>query len=146
MLDLYCGAGTIAIFLAQKAKYVYGIEISESSINDARYNATLNNAKNVEFVQGDVGKVIGNFSGIVPDAIVVDPARKVLSSDALQGILSMNPKRIVYVSCHVATQARDVKQILNSGRYTIVSVKPFDLFPQTIHVENVVICKRRDGV
>ncbi len=146
VLDLYCGAGTIAIFLAQKAKYVYGIEISESSINDARYNATLNNAKNVEFVQGDVGKVIGNFSGIVPDAIVVDPARKGLSSDALQGILSMNPKRIVYVSCHVATQARDVKQILNSGRYTIVSVKPFDLFPQTIHVENVVICKRRDGV
>jgi 23S rRNA (uracil1939-C5)-methyltransferase len=141
VLDLYCGAGSIAIFLAQKAKYVYGVEISQSSIDDARYNCTLNNVTNVEFIHGDV---IDTFSSI--DAIVVDPARKGLSSNALQGIVKINPTIVVYVSCNVATQARDVKQICESGQYDVISVKPFDLFPQTVHVENVVICKRKDGV
>ena len=144
VLDLYCGTGTISIHLAQRAKYVYGVEISESSIKDALYNAELNNADNVEFVRGDVERVIDTMAGNLPDAIVVDPARKGLSSNAVQGILKIRPRLIVYVSCHVATQARDIKQIVDSGQYDIVSVKPFDLFPQTIHVENVVVCKRKD--
>lgn len=146
ILDLYCGTGTISIFLAQGASHVYGVDLSESCIKDARYNAMLNHVENVEFIHGDVGNVISSVPGPPPDVVIVDPARRGLSSSALQGLLKINPRLIVYVSCHVATQARDIAEIEKSGNYRVVSIKPFDLFPQTIHVETVVVCKRKDTI
>lgn len=142
VLDLYCGAGTISIFLAQRARKVYGVEISESSITDAHYNASLNNVNNIEFIQGDVANVIDMMQCEPPDVVIVDPARKGVSSKALHRILELKSKTIVYVSCHVATQARDIKKIIESGLYEIISIKPFDLFPQTTHIETVVVCRR----
>jgi len=144
VFDLYCGTGTIALFLAKHAKKVYGIEMVESSVEDAKYNALLNGVENVEFVQGDVGmmvsKVLGNNG--TADIVVVDPARAGLSKQAIKGLINLKPQKIVYVSCNVATQGRDIKDLLQSGMYKVDSIKAFDLFPQTTHVESVVVCSR----
>jgi len=144
VFDLYSGTGSMSLFLASKAGSVYGIEISESSVTDARYNAALNGVDNVEFAQGDVGSISQLSHGKQPDIVVVDPARAGLSKRAIKGLLKCLPKRLVYVSCNAATQARDVRDFVNSG-YRLESVRPFDLFPQTMHVECVAVLNQKDA-
>jgi 23S rRNA (uracil1939-C5)-methyltransferase len=137
--DLYCGAGTIGLFLARYVEHVYGIEISESSINDAKYNATENGISNATFILSDVAQGLENeqeLESISPDIIVVDPARSGLSPRAILGIGKLAPRTIIYVSCNVATCTRDV-QLLTEHGYAVSSVKPFDFFPHTPHVEVV---------
>ena len=138
--DLYCGAGTIGLFLARYVEHVYGIEISESSIKDAKYNAAENGISNATFILSDVAQGLENeqeLESISPDIVVVDPARSGLSPRAIVGIGKLAPRTIIYVSCNVATCTRDVQLLTENGKYAVSSVKPFDLFPHTPHVEVV---------
>lgn len=144
--DLYCGIGTISLFLAQRAKKVYGVEIVPQAIADARQNARLNDISNVEFFVGKAEEVLPQQyeeNGIYADVIVVDPPRKGCDSVALETMLRMAPKRIVYVSCDPATLARDVK-ILVEGGYELKKVSTTDMFPHSGHVETIVALHRTD--
>jgi 23S rRNA (uracil1939-C5)-methyltransferase len=138
VIDAYCGIGTISLFLAQKAKKVYGVEIVPEAIADANRNAELNGIGNVEFAVGEAEVVIPNWykEGIVADVLVVDPPRKGCDDALLQTIIEMKPKKVVYVSCNPATLARDLR-VLEDGGYTTVEVQPVDMFPHTTHVECV---------
>lgn len=138
VIDAYCGIGTISLFLAQKAKKVYGVEIVPEAIEDARRNAELNNITNAEFAVGKSEDVIPEWKkqGITPDVIVVDPPRKGCDEELLKTIIEMKPKRVVYVSCNPATLARDLR-VLEDGGFKTVEVQPVDMFPQTTHVEAV---------
>ncbi|OEH93382.1 23S rRNA (uracil(1939)-C(5))-methyltransferase RlmD [Bacillus solimangrovi] len=140
VIDAYCGIGTISLFLAQKAKKVYGVEIIPEAIEDAERNAKLNNIENVQFATGEAETVIPKWfeEGVRPDVIVVDPPRKGCEESLLQTILEMKPKRIVYVSCSPATLARDLK-ILEEGDYQTKEIQPVDMFPQTMHCEAVAM-------
>jgi 23S rRNA (uracil1939-C5)-methyltransferase len=143
VIDAYCGIGTISLFLAQKAKKVYGVEIVPEAIEDARRNAELNNIHNAEFAVGKSEDVIPEWKkqGVTPDVIVVDPPRKGCDEELLKTIIEMKPKRVVYVSCNPATLARDLR-ILEDGGFKTVEVQPVDMFPQTTHVEAVVKLER----
>lgn len=144
--DLYCGIGTISLFLAQKAKYVYGVEIVPQAIDDARANAALNGIKNVEFFVGKAEEVLPEQyekNQIYADVIVVDPPRKGCDSVCLDTIVKMGPKRVVYVSCDSATLARDVKYLGERG-YRVEKVRTVDMFPGSVHVETVVLIQRKD--
>lgn len=136
VIDAYCGIGTISLFLAQKAKKVYGVEIVPEAIEDAKRNAELNGITNVEFAVGEAENVIPDWyeKGVQADVLVVDPPRKGCDEKLLQTILSMKPKKVVYVSCNPATLARDLR-ILEDGGYKTLEVQPVDMFPQTMHVE-----------
>ncbi|WP_391559654.1 23S rRNA (uracil(1939)-C(5))-methyltransferase RlmD [Robertmurraya sp.] len=138
VIDAYCGIGTISLFLAQKAKKVYGVEIVPEAIADANRNAELNGIGNVEFAVGEAEVVIPNWykEGIVADVLVVDPPRKGCDDALLQTIIEMKPKKVVYVSCNPATLARDLR-VLEDGGYTTLEVQPVDMFPHTTHVECV---------
>ncbi|NDI36003.1 23S rRNA (uracil(1939)-C(5))-methyltransferase RlmD [Chengkuizengella sediminis] len=138
VIDAYCGIGTISLFLAQKAKKVYGVEIVKEAIEDAKINAELNGMSNVEFVVGKAEEVIPKWkeTGIEADMIVVDPPRKGCDETLLQTIIAMKPKRVVYVSCDSATLARDLR-ILEDGGFRTEQVQPVDMFPHTVHVECV---------
>ena len=138
VIDAYCGIGTISLFLAQKARKVYGVEIVPEAIEDARRNATLNGITNVEFAVGEAETVIPDWyeKGVQADVLVVDPPRKGCDEKLLQTILSMKPKKVVYVSCNPATLARDLR-ILEDGGYQTLEVQPVDMFPQTTHCEAV---------
>ena len=139
--DLYCGIGTISLFLAQKAGKVYGVEIVPQAIDDARQNAKLNGIKNAEFFVGKAEEVLPEKyekEGIYADVIVVDPPRKGCDTAALETMVKMKPERIVYVSCDSATLARDVKWLGERG-YEVKKVKACDMFPGTVHVETVVL-------
>lgn len=139
--DLYCGIGTISLFLAQRAGKVYGVEVVQEAIEDARKNAELNSISNVEFYEGKAEEVLPRMyweGGIRADVIVVDPPRKGCDRACLDTMLSMMPKRIVYVSCDSATLARDLK-ILCEGGYELKEVQPVDMFPQTAGIENVCL-------
>ncbi|MCA1052736.1 MULTISPECIES: 23S rRNA (uracil(1939)-C(5))-methyltransferase RlmD [Priestia] len=140
VIDAYCGIGTISLFLAQKAKKVYGVEIVPEAIEDAKRNAELNGIHNVEFEVGEAEVVIPNWykQGIKADVIVVDPPRKGCDEALLNTIIEMKPKKVVYVSCGPATLARDLA-ILEKGGYETVEVQPVDMFPHTTHVENVAV-------
>ncbi|MFD3447622.1 23S rRNA (uracil(1939)-C(5))-methyltransferase RlmD [Microbacteriaceae bacterium 4G12] len=140
VIDAYCGIGTISLFLAQKAKKVYGVEIVPEAIEDAKRNAELNNITNVEFAVGEAETVIPNWykQGIQAEVVVVDPPRKGCDEALLETILAMKPKKVVYVSCNPATLARDLK-VLEEGGYKTQEIQPVDMFPQTTHVENVVL-------
>ena len=147
--DLYCGIGTISLFLAQKAKQVYGVEIIKEAIDDARRNATLNHMDNVEFFVGKAEEIVPaqyEKTGIHPDVIVVDPPRKGCDATLLNTMLDMAPERIVYVSCDPATLARDLK-ILCAEKYTLEKVAVVDQFSHSVHVETVVLLshKKPDG-
>lgn len=143
--DLYTGTGTIAQFVAKKAKKVVGIESVPDAILDAKANAKRNNIDNVAFFVGDMKNVF-NDSFIAqhgkPDVIITDPPRDGMHKDVVQQILNISPQRIVYVSCNSATQARDLE--LMKDRYEVVKVQPVDMFPQTHHVENVVLLKKKN--
>ena len=145
VIDAYCGTGTISLFLSKKAKKVYGIEIIEPAIINARENARINNVSNTEFYVGKSEVVIPDLinKGIVPDVIVVDPPRKGCDKKLLDSIIMSDIKKIVYVSCDPATLARDLK-ILSHEKYEVKEVQPIDMFPQTKHVETVVLLSRKD--
>lgn len=134
VLDLYCGTGTIGIYLSKFAKKVYGIEIHEAAIQNANRNKELNHVQNVSFKVGDVGKLIHNLD-IKPDIIIVDPPRKGLDEKTIKQLLKWHTKKIVYVSCDPITLARDLK--LLQEKYNIVEITPVDMFPETFHVECV---------
>ena len=144
VIDAYCGTGTITLFLAQKARKVYGIEIVQPAILDARKNARDNNVKNAEFIVGDATAVMPALykQGIRPDVVVVDPPRAGCTETVLRTFANMKPQRIVYVSCNPATLARDLA-ILKELGYLAQEVQPVDLFPQTSHVENVCLLRKQ---
>ena len=170
--DLYCGIGTISLFLAQKAKQVYGVEIVPPAIEDARNNAKINGIENVEFFVGKAEEVLPEFyergmastssnslekekdveqadcevrreDMLHPDVIVVDPPRKGCDEKCLETIVKMKPERVVYVSCDSGTLARDLKYLCEQG-YAVKEVQPVDMFPQTGHVECCVLLCRAD--
>ncbi len=142
--DLYCGVGTISLFLAKAAKKVYGVEIVPEAIDDARKNAALNNIENAEFFVGKAEEVVPKMykeCGIGADVVVVDPPRKGCDAKLLETMIEMSPKKIVYVSCDSATLARDLKFLRENG-YEVRKVQPVDMFPHTGHVETVVgLCR-----
>ncbi len=140
VFDLYCGTGTISLFMAQKAKKVYGIEIVEDAVKNARENAERNGIKNAEFYCGAVEDEIDKLyeKGVRADVVVLDPPRKGSDEKTLEIILKMNPSKIVYVSCGPSTLARDLK-FLAEGGYKLQKVTPVDMFPQTAHVESVAL-------
>ena len=154
--DLYCGIGTISLFLAKKAKQVYGVEIVPQAIDDARNNAKINDITNAEFYVGKAEEVLPEYykeyekthngETVHADVIVVDPPRKGCEESLLQTIVDMQPEKVVYVSCDSATLARDVKFLRAKG-YELKDVTPVDQFPHTVHVETVVLLshKKPDG-
>ena len=143
--DLYCGIGTISLFLAQKAKFVRGVEIVPAAIEDAKRNAQINHIENVEFFVGKAEEVLPREyekNGVYADVIVVDPPRKGCDAMLLKTILKMQPKRVVYVSCDSATLARDLRFLCDNG-YELKKVCGVDQFPQTVHVETVVLLSQQ---
>ena len=143
--DLYCGIGTISLFLAAKAKKVYGVEIVPQAIEDARENAKRNGIENAEFFVGKAEEVLPEKyreDGIYADVIVVDPPRKGCDEECLDTMLQMRPERIVYVSCDSATLARDVRKLCDGG-YEVVKVRGVDQFGMTVHVETVCLLERK---
>jgi 23S rRNA (uracil1939-C5)-methyltransferase len=141
--DLYCGIGSISLFIANRAKKVYGIETVQEAIEDAKKNAKLNDIDNVEFIVGKTEEVFPRMTkeGITANKIVLDPPRKGSDQDTLEAIVKLNPERIVYVSCNPSTMARDVKYLVGNG-YRVMEVQPVDMFPHTAHVETVVLMSR----
>ncbi|MFH4968184.1 23S rRNA (uracil(1939)-C(5))-methyltransferase RlmD [Gaetbulibacter sp. M240] len=142
--DLYTGTGTIAQFVAKKAKKVVGVEAVPDAIKAAKENAQLNGINNVEFFVGDMKNVFNaQFIAAhgVPDVIITDPPRDGMHKDVVQQILNIAPKKVVYVSCNSATQARDLA--LMDADYKVVKTQAVDMFPQTFHVENVVLLEHR---
>lgn len=144
VIDAYCGIGTISLFLAQKAKKVFGVEVVPEAIEDAKRNAELNGIINAEFAAGEAEVVIPKWykEGNNADVLVVDPPRKGCDETFLQTIIEMKPQKVVYVSCNPATLARDLR-ILEDGGYKTVEVQPVDMFPQTTHVECCVLLNLR---
>lgn len=144
--DLYCGIGTISLFLAQKAGKVYGVEIIPQAIDNAKENAAVNQIDNAEFFVGKAEEVLPKKyeqEQIKADVIVVDPPRKGCDEKCLNTMVKMKPERIVYVSCDPATLARDLKYLRENG-YEVKRVRGVDQFPQTVHVETVVLMSRKD--
>lgn len=148
VIDAYCGIGTISLFLAQKARKVFGVEVVSEAIEDAKRNAELNGINNAEFAAGEAEVVIPKWykEGNAADVMVVDPPRKGCDEALLQTIIEMRPNKVVYVSCNPATLARDLR-ILEDGGYKTVEVQPVDMFPQTTHVECVsqIVLKEEAG-
>ncbi len=150
--DLYCGIGTISLFLAQQAQQVYGVEIVPQAIDDARRNAKINGIENTEFYVGKAEEILPAYyekytrehSGETAraDVIVVDPPRKGCEESLLKTMLDMKPERIVYVSCDSATLARDLKYLCSSGAYELVKWRAVDQFPMSVHVETVVLLSK----
>lgn len=149
--DAYCGAGTISLFLAQKAKKVYGVELVPEAIEDAWNNARDNGVENVEFFVGKAEEIIPQLyreQGICADVMVVDPPRAGCDGALLETMRAMQPQRIVYVSCDPGTLARDLQILCAGDMYQVERVRCVDMFPMTVHVETVVMlsCKKSDSV
>lgn len=143
--DLYCGIGSISLFLAKNARKVIGVEIVEPAVEDAKVNARINNIENVDFISGAAEDVVPEYfqkhkgePECNPDVIVVDPPRKGCDEKLLNTMVLMAPKRIVYVSCDSATLARDIKWLSDKG-YKLVEATPCDMFGQSVHVETVAL-------
>lgn len=143
VIDAYCGIGTISLFLAQRAKHVYGVEIVKQAIEDARINARLNEMDNATFEVGKAEEVVPRWyeEGIEADVFVVDPPRKGCDATLLETIITHAPKTVVYVSCNPATFARDAR-ILVDGGYQLEKVQPVDMFGHTMHIEVVAVLSR----
>lgn len=140
VFDLYCGIGTISLFMAKNAKKVYGIEIVEEAIEAAKENAKMNGVENTEFIAGDVEEILDeliNERAITPDIVMVDPPRKGLDNKSIDNILRIKPKRLVYISCNPATLVRDLAKLEDD--FKIDFIKPVDMFPFTSHVETVSV-------
>lgn len=140
VFDLYCGIGTISLFMAKYAKKVYGIEIVKEAIETAKENAKINGLENTEFIVGDVEEILNdliNKKSIIPNIVMVDPPRKGLDNTSIENISKIKPKRVVYISCNPATLVRDLAKI--EEIYEIQLIKPVDMFPFTSHVECVAV-------
>ena len=140
VFDLYCGIGTISIFMADYAKKVYGVEIVEQAIEDAKENARTNNVDNLEFIAGDTEIILDdliNNKKILPDVVMVDPPRKGLDKASIENIIKIKPKRFVYISCNPATLVRDLSKL--EDVYDIKEIQPVDMFPFSNHVECVAV-------
>lgn len=136
VFDLYCGIGTISIFMAKYAKEVYGIEIVDEAVKMAEENASLNKVENTKFISGDVEIVLDeliNIKHIIPDVIMIDPPRKGLDNKSIENIMKIRPNRFVYISCNPATLVRDLAKFENM--YDVQEIQPVDMFPWTSHVE-----------
>ncbi len=145
VFDLYTGTGTIAQFVSKKAKKVIGIEAIPDAIEAAKENAKLNNIDNTEFYVGDMKKIFNNdfiTQHGIPDVIITDPPRDGMHKDVVEQLLSISANKIVYVSCNSATQARDLALLDND--YKVTKTQAVDMFPQTFHVENVVLLEKRN--
>ncbi|HBU12588.1 MAG TPA: 23S rRNA (uracil(1939)-C(5))-methyltransferase RlmD [Clostridiales bacterium] len=144
VLDLFCGAGTISLCAAQQAKKVYGIEVSEEAVQNARFNARLNGMDNAAFFSGDAGRLMPQIleTAGFADVVIVDPPRKGLSEPLIDTIIAAAPSRVGYVSCDPATLARDLARFAEGG-YAAGEIQPVDMFPQTTHVECVTVLERR---
>lgn len=140
--DLYSGAGTIAIYISKSAKMVFGFETVEPAVADAKVNAGLNNIKSVRFFTTNLDKsflpIIKEKNTPKPDVIIADPPRSGMNPKTVSDILFLKPKKIVYVSCNPATQARDIKMLIDGG-YKLIKYRPVDMFPHTYHIENVAL-------
>lgn len=147
VFDLYCGIGTITLFMSKYAKKVYGIEIVEEAIKDANENARINNVDNTEFIAGDVEIVLDrliNKEHIIPDVVMVDPPRKGLDSKSIENLLKILPKKLVYISCNPATLVRDLSKL--EDKYKITMIKPVDMFPFSKHVECVSVLELKKTI
>jgi 23S rRNA (uracil-5-)-methyltransferase RumA len=144
MVDAYCGAGTIGLWLAREAGRIIGMDTIPEAIADARENAAINGIGNAEFHVGEAEKLLPEWvkEGLRPDVVVVDPPRTGLGEALIDSLLEVKPSKIVYVSCNPSTLAKDCARLL-SGGYMLEKVVPLDMFPQTAHVESVVLLKRR---
>ncbi len=143
VLDVYCGVGTLSLFLARKARRVYGLEMSREAVRDAAANARVNRITNVEFVAGKAEERLPRLvrQGIDPDVVIVNPPRQGIEKKALQAVADMAPERIIYISCDPSTMARDLNFLSYKG-YQVKEVQPVDMFPQTSHTETVVRIER----
>ena len=145
VFDLYCGIGTISLFMAKYAKKVYGIEIVEEAIEDAKENAKLNKVDNTEFIAGDVELILDdliNNKKVIPDIIMIDPPRKGLDNKSIENILKVSPKKMVYISCNPATLVRDLAKL--EEKYEIKMIRPVDMFPFSKHIECVSVLKLKE--
>jgi 23S rRNA (uracil1939-C5)-methyltransferase len=141
--DLYCGTGTIGIYISSFVKKVYGIEIVEDAIKDAKFNAKKNNIKNTFFYASDIKDFFANQDNKIDkaDTIIIDPPRPGLHPDVLQDIKKISPSKVIYVSCNPSTQARDIKILLEDD-YKISNIQPIDMFPHTPHIECIITLKK----
>jgi 23S rRNA (uracil1939-C5)-methyltransferase len=142
--DLYTGTGTIANYLADSAQKVIGIEYVEEAVSDARANSRINSITNTTFFAGDIKYLLS--PGFIeangyPDVVITDPPRAGMHEEVVKAVISATPEKIVYVSCNPATQARDIQ--IMAEKYMVQAVQPVDMFPQTHHVENIVLLKRK---
>ena len=147
VFDLYCGIGTITLFASEFAKKVYGIEIVEQAIEDAKENAKINKIDNVEFIAGDTEVVLTDLienKKIIPNVVIVDPPRRGLDKTTINNILKISPKRVVNISCNPATLMRDLS--LLEEKYEINMIQPVDMFPFTSHVESVAILELKKNI
>ena len=138
VLDLYCGTGTIGIYISKYVKQVLGVEINQSAINDAKENKKINNIKNISFICEDSSKVLKNIK-YKPNVVIVDPPRSGLTKKLIDDLLKIKANKIIYVSCNPLTLVRDLNLLEN--KYDVVSVTPVDMFPNTHHVECVCVLK-----
>jgi len=147
VFDLYCGIGTISLFMAKYAKKVYGVEIVEQAIKDAKENAKNNNIENTEFIAGDTEIVLDdliNNKKIIPDVVMVDPPRKGLDNRTIENINKIKPNRVIYISCNPATLIRDLAKF--EENYEIKSIQPVDMFPFTSNVECVAVLQLKQDM
>lgn len=143
VFDLYCGTGTITLYAAGYAKKVYGIEIVESAVENAKRNANMNGIENAEFLCGDAAKITGRLiaDGVVPECVIVDPPRKGCDAELLDLLLKINPRKISYVSCNPSTLARDINFLEQNG-YKCMQISPVDMFVHSNHVECVALLSK----
>ncbi len=143
--DLYSGAGTIAIYVSGNAKRIIGFESIRSALKDAAENAMLNKIENVQFAEANLYKsflpILKQNNIPKPDVIIIDPPRSGMHKNTVDDVIQLNPQKIVYVSCNPATQARDIKLMVEAG-YKLIKMKPVDMFPHTYHIENVVLLSK----
>ncbi len=142
LVDLYCGTGSIGIYVSRKAEKVIGIEVIPEAVRDARQNALANELENVSFLRYDLSKNISEvLQTLNPDTVILDPPRAGLSKKLITGLLRLAPEHILYVSCNPATQARDLVPL--AEKYSVLKIQPVDMFPHTPHIENVILLKRK---
>ena len=141
VLDLYCGVGTIGIFIADAVENVLGIEVVEDAVKDANKNMRLNNIDNISFRLGKVEDLIQDIKGIY-DTVVVDPPRGGLDKKVIDSLIEINPKNIIYVSCDIMTLRRDLEML--NEEYNIIEVTPYDMFPNTFHCESIAVLEREN--
>lgn len=145
MLDCYCGIGTIGIIASGRVKRVIGVEINPQAIADAKENVKLNNVSNAEFQNDDAGRFMQELAkaGERPNVVMLDPARAGCDKRFLQSLVKLSPERVVYISCNIETQERDVKYLCSNG-YSVKRIAPVDMFPHTKHIENICLMTKSE--